>query len=71
VSRNETGVEAPPNKKAGSRRLFYGSIVLLLSALLLAAIGAVSNWPLLMLVGVVGILGAMAMQLAWLVRKIG
>lgn len=59
------------DKKPGTRKLFYGSIGLLLAGLLLLAIGAIYNWPLLMLIGVVGFLGAGFVQLNWLLRKIG
>ena len=58
-------------RKPGTRKLFYGSIGLLLAGLLLVAIGAVYSWPLLMLAGFLGFLGAGIMQLIWLVRKVG
>lgn len=57
-------------KKVGTRRLFYGALGLLLAGLLLA-IGALNGLPLLMVVGGAGMLGAGALQMAWLVRKIG
>lgn len=59
------------DKKPGTRKLFYGSIGLLLAGLLLVAIGAINGWPLLMLVGIVGFLGAGVVQLIWLVRRVG
>ena len=71
MSGNKTGVESPAQKKPGTRKLFYGAIGLLLVGLLLVAIGAIISLPLLMLVGVAGMLGAGAVQMAWLVRKIG
>jgi hypothetical protein len=71
MSGNKAGVEPSAEKKPGTRKLFYGAIGLLLVGLLLVAIGAINNLPLLMLVGVAGILGAGALQLAWLVRKLG
>ena len=67
---NNAGSESSA-KKAGTRKLFYGAIGLLLAGLLLLAIGAIKDLPLLMVVGVAGMLSAGALQLAWLVRKIG
>ena len=68
---NKTGSESSAEKKAGTRKLFYGAIGLLLVGLLLLAIGALNGLPLLMGVGVAGMLGAGALQVTWLVRKIG
>ena len=71
MSGNKAGAESPAEKKPGTRKLFYGATGLLLVGLLLVAIGAIYSLPLLMLVGVAGILGAGALQLAWLVLKLG
>lgn len=68
---DKTGSESSAEKKAGTRKLFYGAIGLLLAGLLLLAIGAINGLPLLVFIGVAGMLGAGALQLAWLVRKIG
>ena len=68
---NKTGSESSGGKRAGTRKLFYGALGLLLAGLLLLAIGAINDLPLLMGVGVAGMLGAGALQMAWLVRKIG
>ena len=71
MGENKTGSELSAEKKAGTRKLFYGAIGLLLVGLLLLAIGAINDLPLLVLAGVAGMLGAGALQMAWLVRKIG
>ena len=71
MGKNETGIESSRDKKASARKLFYGAIGLLLVGLLLLAIGAINDLPLLVFVGVAGMLGAGALQLIWLVRKIG
>jgi hypothetical protein len=71
MSGNRTGSESSTEKRAGTRKLFYGAIGLLLAGLMLFGAGALSNSQLLMIVGVAGMLGAGALQLAWLVRKIG
>ena len=71
MSGNRAGPESSAGKKGGTRKLFYGAIGLLLVGLLLVGIGAVSDLPLLMVVGGAGMLGAGALQLAWLVRRFG
>jgi hypothetical protein len=58
-------------KKAGTRKLFYGALGLLLAGLLLVATGALSSSALLMLAGLMGFLGAGVVQLIWLVRRVG
>ena len=68
---SKTGSESSAEKKTGTRKLFYGAIGLLLAGLLLLAIGALNDLPLLVGVGIAGMLGAGALQMAWLVRKIG
>ncbi len=70
MDRNKTGPESSA-EKGGTRKLFYGAIGLLLAGLLLLTIGAINGLPLLVFIGVAGMLGAGALQLAWLVRKIG
>jgi hypothetical protein len=59
------------DRKPGTRKLFYGSIGLVLGGLLLLAIGAIYSWTLLVLLGVVCFFGAGLVQLNWLLRKIG
>ena len=71
MGENWSEAESSPNRKARTRKLFYGAIGLLLVGLLLLAIGAINDLLLLVLVGVAGMLGAGALQMAWLVRKIG
>ena len=70
MGKKETRVETSRDKKASTRKLFYGAIGLLLVGLLLLAIGAINGLPLLVFIGVAGMLGGGALQLAWLVRKI-
>ena len=67
---NKTGSESSA-EKAGTRKLFYGAIGLFLAGLLLLAIGAINDLPLLVLVGVAGMLSAGVLQVIWLVRRIG
>ena len=69
MSANKTGSEPSTGKKPGTRKLFYGAIGLLLIGLVLLGAGALMDLPLLMVVGGAGMLGAGALQLAWLVRK--
>ncbi|NIV30418.1 MAG: DUF3040 domain-containing protein [Anaerolineae bacterium] len=71
MSGNEVGPESPSERKPDTRKLFYGAIALLLIGLVLFGVGALRDLPLLMVVGVAGMLGAGALQLAWLVCKIG
>ena len=71
MSGNRAGPESSPDKEPGTRKLFYGAIALLLTGLVLFGAGALRDLPLLMVVGGAGMLGAGALQLAWLVRKLG
>ena len=71
MSGSKAGSKSSAEKEPGTRKLFYGAIGLLLVGLLLLAIGAINDWPLLVFVGVAGMLGAGALQLAWLVLRIG
>lgn len=71
MSGNEAGPESSSGGKPGTRKLFYGAIALLLIGLVLFGAGALKDLPLLMVVGGAGMLGAGALQLAWLVRKLG
>jgi hypothetical protein len=67
---NKTDQGTPGDKKTGTRKLFYGSIGLLLGGLLILAIGAIYGLPLVMLVGTAGFLGGGVVQLIWLVRRL-
>ena len=67
---NKAGVESTA-EKAGTRKLFYGAIGLLLAGLLLLAIGALYSLPVLAGIGILGWLGAGLVFLKWLLQRIG
>lgn len=62
--------EGPTRKRPSTRKLFYGAVGLLLAGLLLLTIGVFYSWAALVLMGVVGLLGAASVFLAWLVLQI-
>jgi len=70
MSRDRIEQESLANKKPSTRKLFYGSIGLLLAGLLLLAVGAIYSSPVLVWIGLLGWVGAGFVRLWWLLHKV-